>query len=240
MSEALRFDPDRVIAVILARGGSRGIPRKNLKTLAGVPLIGRAVQMLGDIDRIPRVVVSTDDKEIASMALAYGAEIPFLRPEELATDDATSMAALEHAARELVAAGETAGVTLLFQATSPCCDTEQVEEALQLFVQSDARYLKSVTEVREHPDWMGRIEEGRLRFLSPPETTAKRRQDLPTLYRLNGAISIYETERLLAGTAETGDPAAYVMDRETSIDLDDLNDWATAENLLSRKGVLSR
>ena len=105
-------------------------------------------------------------------------------------------------------------------------------EALALFEKTGADYLRSVTAVEEHPHWMGVIDEGNFRFLYPSEVRATRRQDLPPMYRLNGAISILKTERILGGTAETGNAAAYVMDSRASIDIDTVDDFRRAERML--------
>ncbi|MGE3166720.1 MAG: NTP transferase domain-containing protein [Planctomycetota bacterium] len=227
------FDTNRTVAVILARGGSKGVPRKNVRELGGIPLVGRAIETLRQVEAIQRVVVSTDCPEVASLALAYGADVPFMRPPALARDDTPSLKALEHAVQALRRDGDDAGVTLLYQATSPCCRPEQVDRALALFHSSGASYLKSVTPVEEHPHWMGFIDGGRFHFLYPPETRALRRQDLPTIHRLNGAISVYWTSRILDRAAEAGEPVPFVMDRESSIDIDSVRDWERAERVLA-------
>ncbi|MFN0060224.1 MAG: cytidylyltransferase domain-containing protein [Planctomycetota bacterium] len=223
----------RTIGIILARGGSKGIPRKNLRRLAGIPLIGRAVETLARARHVARVIVSTDDSVIAEVARAHGAETPFLRPPELALDTTPSMPALRHAVGALAAAGETAAIVVSFQATAPCCTSGDIAAALEEFAASTATHLKSVTRVREHPQWMGRIEAGRFHYLEA--TRARRRQDLPPLYRLNGAIHIYRCERVLAGTAEDGEPIAYELPAERSVDLDDEFDWQFAEALLAAR-----
>ncbi len=235
LSRPRSFDPDRTVAVILARGGCQGFPKKNLRTLAGVPLLGRAVETLRGVPAIARVVVSTDDAEVASLALAYGAEIPFLRPVELAGNLTTALPALCHAVEELVEAGERGGTVLLFQATSPCCTSGLISAALEAFRESEAASLRSVTAVREHPHWMGRIEDNRFRYLVSVGERAGIRNQLPPLYRLNGAISIYRTARILAGNSEEGDPIPFVMDRTHSLDLDDLDDWMSAESILEAR-----
>ncbi|MEE8141703.1 MAG: acylneuraminate cytidylyltransferase family protein [Planctomycetota bacterium] len=229
------WDPQRVLGIILARGGSRGIPGKNLRPLAGQPLITRAVDRLQEVPEVSRVVVSTDDPEIARVAREQGADVPFLRPARLAEDDTPSLTALSHAVHLLVGDQERAALTLLYQATSPCCGVGDLSGAIAALRSSDAGYLQSVTPVREHPHWMGRLEGQRLRFLYPAAERVSRRQDLPALYRLNGAISIYRTERMLQGRATEGDPLAYVMEPEASLDLDDLHDWEEAERFLARE-----
>lgn len=234
--DATEFDRERVLAVILARGGSRGIPRKNVRVLAGSPLLGRGIELLRGVESIDRVVVSTDCSEIASLALAYGADIPFLRPAVLASDEAPSLPALQHAVRYLLADGERAGTVVLFQATSPCCRAADIEAALQAFRASSAGLLKSVTPVSEHPQWMGSVgADGHLDYLTPEAERARRRQDLPPVYRLNGALTMYRTEVLMGPEPESGRPLAFVMDSESSIDLDTEEDWIAAERVLETR-----
>lgn len=225
-----------VVAVILARGGSKGIPGKNLRPLGGVPLLVRGIQTLQGSGVCARIVVSTDDSAIAEVARAAGAEVPFLRPAELAADDSPSLPALEHAVRAIAddAAGELPAATLLYQVTSPFCRADQIREAVDLFAASEAHFLKSVVAATEHPAWMGTIEDGRLHYLFVER--APRRQELPACYRLNGAISMFRTESLLRGDAESGAPCAFVMDARSSLDLDDAADWARAEALLEADG----
>ncbi|MEM7164482.1 MAG: acylneuraminate cytidylyltransferase family protein [Planctomycetota bacterium] len=221
-----------VQAVILARGGSKGLPGKNLRPLAGVPLLARGVAMLQETGICDRVLVSTDDQALADVALACGAEVPFLRPAELARDDSPSLPALEHAVRH--PGGSAADTTLLYQVTSPLCRPQQVRDAVtqfnELTHEPQPRFLKSVVAVREHPHWMGTLEDGELHYLFADR--AVRRQELPLCYRLNGALSLYRTAALISGTAESGRPVAFVMDETSSLDIDDEADWARAEEAL--------
>ncbi len=233
----MSFDKDRIVGAVLARGGSRGIPRKNLLDLAGRPLIVRAVERLRAVPEISRLVVSTDDPEIARVAEDAGAEILSLRPAALARDDTPSLAVLDHLARELAAAGENAGVILSHQATSPLCTARDLSGAIAAFRGSSASHLKSVTRVTEHPHWMGRVEGGRYRPLVRSEERATRRQDLPELYRLNGAISVHRTARLLDGRGEEDDPLAFIMPADRSLDLDDPADWREAERRLESQTI---
>lgn len=228
-------DAQRVVAVLLARGGSKGIPGKNLRPIGGVSLVARAVARLHAVPAVSRVVVSTDDPAIASEARAAGAEVPFTRPATLAQDDTPALCALEHAVRFLVEAGETAGVILLHQVTSPFCSAAQIAAAIERFLPSEALTLRSVTPVAEHPHWMGTLEGDRFHFLTPPTERATRRQDLPPLYRLNGAIQLYRTSALLAGRTDADPPLAFVMDAGSSLDLDTPEDW---ERAVARLGVV--
>ncbi len=228
-------DPKRVVAVILARGGSKGIPQKNLRPFLGVPLVARGVQTLCEVPAVDRVVVSTDDATIGATAVAYGAEVPFLRPAHLASDSTPSLPALKHAIKSLQASGEQADTYVLFQATSPCCPPAVIQQAIEQFQRSEASVLRSVTAIQEHPDWMGSIDEGgRLRFNTPPEKRASQRQQLSKLYRLNGAINIYRRDFVLEEREETT-PLAFVMSQEASIDIDTELDWSLAQEVLRQR-----
>ncbi|MCA8961728.1 MAG: acylneuraminate cytidylyltransferase family protein [Planctomycetes bacterium] len=221
----------RTLGLVLARGGSEGLPGKNLRSLHGVPLVGRAIETLRSAAVIDRVVLSTDDPEIARVGEAHGAEV-IARPAELARADSPSIDALEHAVRTLRVAGERADWVVLVQATCPATQPEDLEHAVELFGRTHASHLVSVTEVEEHPHWMLTIDRDLARFLVGPEQRATRRQDLPTVYRLNGAIYIYRVDLLLSGRATEGDTAAYVMPRERSFDIDTEEDWREAEAAL--------
>ncbi|MCI0652395.1 MAG: acylneuraminate cytidylyltransferase family protein [Planctomycetes bacterium] len=228
------WDLERAVGLVLARGGSRGIPRKNLSVVAGLPLVARAVRTLRAVPEIRRVIVSTDDPEIAAVARDYGAETPFLRPAALAAEDTPSLRAIEHAAAQLTAAGERAALMVHVQATSPCCRPQHVAEALAAFrAAPGADYLRSVTPVTEHPHWMGRVRGGRFEFLYSAAERASRRQDLPAFYRLNGAIGILRVERILAGRGETGEMTPYIMSEDDSADIDNAADLRLAEELLT-------
>lgn len=235
-----RTSSPQAVGVILARGGSRGIPRKNARLFLGEPLIARGVRTLLESQAVTRVVVSTDDPEIAALAEGAGAQVPFSRPESLSGPDVSSRAALEHALRELSAQAAQRGVSLesdwiLFQATSPGCRPDDIDRAWTQY-QAEARgALVSVTPVTEHPQWMGRIEDGALEFLTPASQRATRRQDLPELFRLNGAITMGSVPSILADEAAVDRPSAYVMPPERSADLDEPSDWEAAERQLAEQ-----
>ncbi len=222
-------DPGRYLGLILARGGSKGVPRKNLRVVGGAPLIARAVTTLRAVPEVARIVVSTDDGEIAAAAIAAGADVPFLRPARLAADDTPALDAVAHAVRWLRGHGERAGAVVLLQATSPGCRADQVSEAIALFRRAGGASLRSVTEATEHPQWMGRIEGDRLTYLFPREERAARRQDVRCFHRLNGAICIWNVDRILAGQPDEEHPLAYVMDASSSVDIDTLEDLERAE-----------
>lgn len=230
------------LGLILARGGSVGIPGKNARPFLGEPLIARAVRILSESGVPARVVVSTDDPEIARHAREAGAEVPFVRPSELAGPDTPSRAAMAHAVRELLAQESAGGRSLgtdvvLFQATSPCCRPADIARAWSQYTAEGRGALVSVTPVTEPPHWMGEVVEGRFRYLFADRAT--RRQDLPAVYRLNGAINIVSVADLLSGAEPVAEPSAYIMPLDRSVDLDEPEDWERAERIARREEELA-
>jgi CMP-N,N'-diacetyllegionaminic acid synthase len=223
-----------VLAVVTARGGSKGLPRKNVLPLGGRPLIAWTVQAALGAACVGRVIVSTDDAEIAAAAVAVGAEQPFLRPAALSTDTATSADVLAHALAE-VTGHEHA---LLLQPTSPFRTAADIDKAFALWRASRAATCVSVCAASESP-WLmfGLTPDGWLDRLLPEPPGGLRRQDLPTAYSLNGALYFVETARFRDDPRFLRpDTAAYEMPPERSIDIDDAEDLAAAERQLSRWG----
>lgn len=224
------------LAVIPARGGSKGIPRKNIREIAGKPLIAWTIEAARAAYGIDRVVVSTEDKEIAAVARQWGADVPFMRPPELANDEAPGIAPVLHAIEQLP--GHDA--LILLQPTSPLRTAAKIGALLDFARENDASSVVSVREVDDHPAWMFRREkDGVLTRFAEPEV-ATRRQDLSELYTLNGAMYWITTERLRATeTLVDDDTLGFVMDAESSIDIDTMLDWRLAEVLLADIGLPS-
>lgn len=214
------------LALIPARGGSKGIPRKNIREMAGKPLIAWTIEAALGASEVSRVVVSTDDAEIAEIARQWGAEVPFIRPAELASDEATGFAPVLHAMAEL----PTFGDLLLLQPTSPLRASGEIDRFLAFAHASGAPAVVSLSRVREHPAWM--FERDRGGGLTPlfKETAAERRQELSDLYILNGAMYWGRTEWLLGRRSFIGqETRGFVMADTASIDIDTMEDWAVAE-----------
>ena len=217
-----------VLGLIPARGGSKGIPRKNLRELAGKPLLAWTVEAALACPLLDRVLVSTDDDEIAAAARACGAEVPFARPAQLANDDTPDLPVYRHALETL---GDEFDVVAWLRPTAPLRTAEDIAAAVRLLEETGADCVRSVCEAEHSPYWMGRVEEGRLVPLLddlPPQ-----RQLLPPVYRLNGAV---DAVRCAAVGEELfdGDVRAYVMPPERSVDLDTELDFLLAEVLLRR------
>lgn len=226
------FETKRILALIPARGGSKGIPHKNITPLAGEPLIKYSIDAAKQSKYIDYVLVSTDDEEIAQVSKACGAEVPFLRPPELASDTAKTIDAVLHAIETLRKAGETFDSLVLLQPTSPLRTAEDINKAIEAFYQANRQPVVSVSEVSDHPILIRTIEqtpEGeRLKPLLEGSSTV-RRQDMPPFYRVNGSIYINPVEGISPTTSFNDNPIPFVMEKDHSIDIDEPIDLLIAE-----------
>jgi CMP-N,N'-diacetyllegionaminic acid synthase len=225
----------RSLGVIPARGGSKGIPRKNLTMLGGRPLLAYTADA-ARASRLSRTIVSTDDAEIADAASKLGLEVPFMRPAELASDGALMAPVLQHAAREMAERGFAADAVVLLQPTSPLRRAQHIDRALDLLETSQADSVVSVVEVPHqfNPISVMTLEDDRLTpFLDGPQIF--RRQDKPRVYARNGpAVLAVRTSVLERGSLYGDDCRALVMTPEESIDLDSVLDLQILEQRLAR------
>lgn len=235
------YEGKSILAIIPARGGSKGIPRKNIKTLAGKPLIAWSIEAGKKSKYIDRIIVSTEDKEIRDISLVYGAEVPFLRPKELAQDNTSSVDTIVDVIMKLKDIEKLEyDFVLLLQPTSPLRNEKHIDESIDLLISNLDKYnaLISVTEL-EHPVyWNRNIDDSqRLRnFMEYDKNKNYRRQDFMKTYRLNGAIYLIKTDAFLNyKNFETKDTLAYIMNRKSSIDIDCIDDLELAEYYMSPK-----
>jgi len=223
--------------VIPARGRSKRLPRKNLLPLGGKPLIVWTIEAALE-SAIPGLVcVSTDDEEIAEISKKAGAAVPFIRPAELATDTASSVDVVAHAYEYCCsgARGNFETITLL-QPTSPLRDAEDIRAAFHLFYEKEAENVVSICPVAHSPLWANVLSPDRsLRGFIREDIKGKRSQDLPTYYRLNGAIYICAAKRFLAKQSLLFEDKsfAYIMTMEHSLDIDTTLDFRIAEVMLA-------
>jgi CMP-N,N'-diacetyllegionaminic acid synthase len=216
-------------ALIPARGGSKGIPRKNIKHIAGKPLIAWTIEAALRSSLLDAVVVSTEDEEIAEVARRAGALVPFLRPAALAQDDTPGLDPVLHALDQL----PQFDAVLLLQPTSPLRTTEDIDACLRLAAQRRAPSVVSVTEPDAHPYWTYRVGSDQRLARLIDEAPVTRRQDLPLVAALNGALYFAESKWLRSNRSLLGpETLAYMMTRERSVDLDTPLDWKIAELLL--------
>lgn len=221
-------------AIIPARGGSKGLPGKNIKLLNGKPLIAYTIEAAKQSKSITRIIVSTDDQNIADVALKYGAEIPFLRPIHLATDDALAIDVLKYTIERLDEEQNSIEEFIVLQPTSPLRTALNIDEAICMFKEKKADSVISYCKEHHPIRWHKYItEEGKFENIFE-ETLQNRQLEKPT-YFPNGAIYIYKTKIINAGKYYTENSFAYIMERENSIDIDDIQDFEYAEFLLKKK-----
>jgi CMP-N,N'-diacetyllegionaminic acid synthase len=216
-------------ALIPARGGSKGIPRKNIKLIAGKPLIVWTIEAALRSSLLSSIVVSTDDYEIAEIARSAGAQVPFMRPSELAQDQTPGIDPVLHALDQLPQFDSV----LLLQPTSPLRSTVDIDGCLNMVSEKKYMSVVSVTVADTHPYWMYSLkpDSTMVRFVDSPPIA--RRQDLPMAYELNGAMYFAQANWLrLSGNLVAAETVAYEMSKEHSIDVDTPADWKFAEILL--------
>lgn len=221
------------VAVIPARGGSKGLPHKNLRLLGGVPLVVHSIAAARAARRVDRVIVSTDDPRVARVARGAGAEVPFMRPADLATDEAATVSAVRHAIEWLEAHGSRISIVATLQPTSPLRGPDEVDRVLALLDDPGVRSATTVTPMETVVSVLGTLDGGRLvRCHSSEGDGDERRQASRPLVRLTG--SVYATRRDLLGENRLLDdaPAVLVTKGPAAIDIDDAAGLAAARRAL--------
>jgi len=226
-----------ILAIIPARGGSKGVPRKCLKDLAGKPLIAYTIEAALDSNLVTRVVVTTDDTEIAEVARNFGAEVPFLRPSFLAEDTTPTFPVVAHAVNFLMTEqGYKPDLLVLLQPTSPLRQATHIDEAITQLLVSGADSVVSICNAKDHPYWLKELQGDRVCDFLKAKPLVLRRQDLPQVYILNGAIYISRTDVIVNRQCLLGeDTRGYIMDEEHSVDIDTPLDFLLAEALIKER-----
>lgn len=225
-----------MLAVIPARGGSKGVPGKNIRELAGEPLIAYTIMAARESGIFSKIVVSTDSGEIADIAVRYGAEVPFLRPASISGDMTSSDDVLLHALDFYEKQGRRFDMVCKLQPTSPLRSSVHLKAAWELFNERQPDFLVSVCECEHSPLWTGVVGEDLSmdEFISE-EVKRSCRQILPVYYRLNGAIYMARTERFKQNKSFFGtNGIAYIMGQEDSIDIDSELDFKIAEIIMGK------
>ncbi|MEK6806056.1 MAG: acylneuraminate cytidylyltransferase family protein [Pseudomonadota bacterium] len=233
----------RVLALVTARGGSKGLPRKNLRHLAGRPLVGWSVQAARAARCVDRVVVSTDDGEIADCARAEGAEVPFMRPIDLASDTASSIEVVLHALNQLD--GPSFEYVVLLEPTSPLTEGADIDEALAVLAASRDRADAIVGVCRieaEHPEYDVRITpQGLIRpFQAPDFKHLRRRQEIEELYFLEGTLYASSVQSLREQKSFCHSRTLpFVVPKWKSFEIDDLVDFVCIEAIMAHRSALA-
>lgn len=231
----------KILGVITARGGSKGIPRKNIKLLAGKPLIAYTIEASLASKFLTRYIVSTEDKEIAEIARQYGADIPFMRPKRLAQDDSTSNEVAQHALKWLERnKGEKYDYLMFLSPTTPLRLPEDIDDCIKKIIETDSDSVISMFELTDFSvKKIKRIENDLiLPWLKKESKTSSRRQDLKRIYKRNGAIYLTKTQLIMNGDIFGKISRPYIMPLERSLDINEPIDFELAEfwlNKLKRK-----
>lgn len=224
----------RVLGIIPARGGSKGVPRKNIREVAGKPLIAYSIMAAQSSRLLTRCIVSTDDTETAEISAALGCEV-MDRPAELAQDDTPTVSVVKHIFERLESEDELFDYGLVLQPTSPLRTGLDIDSALQALFQSDADSIVSVYQVSDHhPARMYKLNNGLLTPLDEKFASA-RRQELPPIYHRNGAIYAFRRSLLDKNTLLGDRILPYIMEEDRSLNIDTEYDLVLADFVLSRK-----
>ena len=222
----------KILAIIPARGGSKGVPRKNIRDLAGKPLIAWTIEEAKKSKYIDRLILSSEDDEIIEVAKKYGCEVPFKRPIELAQDDTLGIDPVLHAIEQCPGYD----YVVVLQPTSPLRTVEDIDGCIEKLISSGVDFCVSVTEPEKSPYWMYTLENNQMAPLLPQETLIARRQDLPKCYSLNGAIYVARINSFIEEKSFiTTNTMAYVMSQERSFDIDTIVDFKICEYLIEEK-----
>lgn len=224
------------LVIIPARGNSKGLPGKNIKLLAGKPLILYTLDAAREVFPTERICVSTDSAEIADVVASVGYNVPFMRPAHLATDTAGTRDVIIHAINYYREQGTAVSDIVLLQPTSPLRRAEHVKAALKLYESQNCDMVVSVKEASANP-YFTLFEEDDLGWLRKSKfSSASRRQDAPSVWEYNGAIYIFPADLILEREmAQFGRIMKFVMDEYSSVDIDSDLDWVVAEYIVKNK-----
>lgn len=227
----------KVLGLIAARGGSKGVPRKNARLLHGKPLIAYTIEASLNSSAIHRTIISTDDEEIARIGREFGAEVPFIRPSELALDTTPMFPVIEHALRTQIESGESYDAVCLLQPTNPLRRAEDIDACVNLLAKSDADSVISVlpVPVEYNPRWVfWRNVDGSLSLSTGEKEPVARRQDLPAAMHRDGTVYVSRTETIQRHKNLYGNRIlSYEMDPRYSVNIDTEADWQRAEERMS-------
>lgn len=221
---------DKILAIIPARSGSKGLPDKNIKLLHGKPLMAYTIEAARQAGVFHTIMVSTDSEEYAAVAREYGAEVPFLRSAETASDQATTRETVLEVLERYKESGKQFEMICILQPTSPMRTEKDIEEAVITYKKKKAKAIISVCETDHPPLWMNTLPEDNSLAGFLTDEGNKPRQLLANYYRINGAIYLYDTAFYLQSENPYQKGCyAYIMDKQNSVDIDDQLDFSFAE-----------
>ncbi len=228
----------KVLGIIPARGGSKGVPRKNIKELNGKPLIQYTSDVALASDKISKLIVSSDDDEIIKVSKSLGIEVPFKRPKDLGLDKTPTLPVIIHALDYFKSIGEEFDAVCLLQVTSPFRTVEFLNDAVEQFIEKETDSLISVQKVphQYNPHWVFKPnEKGILEIATGEKEIISRRQDLPNTYHRDGSIYITKVDVLLNKKSLYGNSISYIeTPKEYYVNIDTIEDWYKAEQLVKK------
>ena len=228
-----------IIAFIFARGGSKGLPGKNIKNFSGKPLIAWSIEQAKQVQSIDRVIVSTDSNEIAKIAKDYGAEVPFLRPKDISEDDSPEWKAWRHALSFLLETeGKMPDIMLSIPTTAPLRRIVDIEECLSLYKKGDTDVVITVTDSHRSPyfNMVKETKDGNVDLIIRPKEKLYRRQDAPIAYDMTTVAYVMNPQFIMHNESIfDGRTKAVKVPMETSIDIDNIFDFKMAEFFLNNK-----
>lgn len=230
-------------AIIPARGGSKRLKRKNLLPIEGQPMVAHAVNTVLASNCFARVIVSTDDEEIAQAAREAGGEVPFLRPAKLASDTATSVDVVLHAVEALTVESIPPAIIALIQVTSPLLTAQHLQEALELFSSGDFNSLSAMKAVTQYPEWMFQVDTATSRAIPESSTgIVTGTAAIPRRYIENGAVYLVRSQWLQEKRSlyDFARHACYLMSEADSVDIDTAEDYARAQFEIERRQLACR
>jgi N-acylneuraminate cytidylyltransferase len=225
----------RILAIIPARSGSKGVPGKNIKLLGGKPLIWYTANSAKEAKLITDIIISTDSEEIADLVSKFGVEVPFIRPAELATDTASSVDVVIHAVKELSGRGKTYDAVCLLQPTNPFRQNGFIDKAIQKFIDAGTDSLVSVLPVPDefNPHWIFEANENdTLSIATGEKEIIRRRQDLPRAFYRDGSVYLTRTSTVLKDHSLYGNSIGYIINNpDFHVNIDTEEDWKAATEL---------
>ncbi|WAA09800.1 cytidylyltransferase domain-containing protein [Fervidibacillus albus] len=221
------------LAIIPARGGSKGVPRKNIRKIAGKPLIAWTIEEAKKSQYITRLILSSEDDEIIKVAKRYGCEVPFVRPKEIAQDDTPGIDPVLHAIQQCPGYD----YVVLLQPTSPLRTVEDIDGCIEYMLKKNAEFCVSVTAPDKSPYWMYIQDDvGKIKPIINQTNIPTRRQDLPKTIAINGAVYVAKTDKIIEErTFLTPNTFAYEMERGQSLDIDTEWDFKVCEFFLNQR-----
>lgn len=228
----------RILGIIPARGGSKGIPDKNIKLLGEKPLLQYSFEAAQNSRLITKIILSSDSDKIIEVGKNIGMEVPFKRPMDLAKDDTPTLSVVQHSISFFLGQNENFDAVCLLQPTTPLRSKELIDTSIDKFISGNYDSLISVREVPHeyNPHWVFEEKDGALNLVTGDEAIIPRRQNLPKAYHRDGAIYITKTETLMKENSLYGKKIGFIENSDPNyVNIDTMEDWIIAENILNAK-----